>query len=174
MKTPAAPPKPALPQAAADVLSAWRTHNSIQLQLIQSLERKQVPAQAPGTRGRDVANQLLHCHQVRLGWLFFFEHGRRPKPEELELPDKPTKAKLKSAFTKSGKAVEQFLERALRGEAKVHMHGKSPTRWFTYLVSHEAHHRGAIALTLKLAGQKLPDEVAMNGFWMSWISGAAD
>jgi len=153
------------------LLWAWRSHNAIQLTLVEKIPAKGFEAVPLASRGRTVAEQLVHCWKVRLGWLHFFETGERPGKEETPRMERPTRARLKKAFAESGRAVERHLEKALRGESKVRMHGGSPVRFFAYLVSHESHHRGSIALALKQNGERLPEEVALGVVWGTWIHG---
>lgn len=40
-----------------------------------------------------------------------------------------------------------------------------------YLISHDSHHRGQIALVLKQNGMRLPDEVAIKDLWYEWYFG---
>lgn len=153
------------------LLWAWRSHNAIQLGLIAAIPAQGFDAVPLASRGRTVAEQLVHCFRVRLAWLRYFETGKRPGKGDTPALARPTRAKLRKAFTDSGRAVERHLNAALRGEARIRMHGGSPVRFLAYLVSHESHHRASIALALKQNGLRLPEEVGLGVLWGTWIDG---
>ena len=150
-------------------VAAWRRHNDIHLLLIASIPEEGLEVVPLKSRGRTLAAQFSHMNAVRLGWIHYHTTGKRPTRSPKGGPY--SRAGLTRECRESGDAVAAFLEQALTGAAKVRMFGGNPVRWCLYLVSHESHHRGQIALALKQADMRLPEKTAMDGLWGKWISG---
>ncbi len=174
-------PSSTMPVASADarnlleqILETWRINHNITLALLRGISKRGLAAVPPGTRGKTVAEQFLHLQRVRAGWL---RANRHPGWKKLNLFAGHKKgaaipaAELAAAFRQSGPVVEQYLrERIARAKRVMFFRGR-PVRWLAYMIAHESHHRGAIALALKLNGMPLPSKVALADVWMKWYSG---
>ena len=152
------------------VVKMWTVHNGIKVYLIEQIPTAGFKAVPAGSRGRTVAEQLVHMNRVRLGWLHYHATGKRPKLAGAKGAT-PTKAQLKKSFVASGKAVEEFLRQALEEGALPRAFGKDALRWMGYLISHESHYRGQIMLALKQNGMRLPEKVSVQGIWGKWMWG---
>jgi len=166
----ARPPAPDAEALADQVLETWRRHQEILMALLDAVPRGGLVAVPTGSRGRDVARQLAHLDRVRRGWLHLHATGERPRLPRDDKDRRPTKVQLRKRLRESGRQVEAFLGDALRGRARTRMFGGQPVRWMGYLVAHESHHRGQIALALKQAGKRLPDGVAVETLWGRWMA----
>ena len=148
---------------AGQLIDTWRIHDRINHYLLDA-----VPAEAlssvSASKGRTVGEQIAHVHNVRLMWL------KQAAPELLEGLEKVEKDRaadvevLRAALRASGAAVETLLRRALAEGGRVKGFKPHAAAFLGYLISHESHHRGQVALTLKQAGHPLDRKVAY-GIW---------
>ena len=151
------------------VLSTWRVHNEIMTFLIGRIPPKGFAAVPLDSRGRTVAEQLVHMNAVRLGWLHYHRTGKRPRSSDVKRTDLKSAKDLRTAFEESHAAVAAFIREALEGTARPRAFTASPVRWMGYLISHESHHRGSIMLALKQNGMRMKEDVALGGVWGKWM-----
>lgn len=153
------------------VLGTWHRNNDILLDLLDAIPPTGMGALPSMGRGRNVALQFHHLDRVRRGWLQFHATGKRPTQPRADKSKPPAKPELRKALRASGRDVEDYLARAIRGEARIRMFNGDPIRWMGYLIAHDAHHRGQMLLALKQSGVKIPMDVSIEGVWGSWIFG---
>ncbi len=122
-------------------------HNRITLFLLEAIEEAHLCFKLNG-KGRSAGEQFMHLHNVRLMWL------KSAAPELLEGQTKweketpVTKALILERLQESGKAIEQLFELSAE-TGKIKGFKPNSTAFLAYLISHESHHRGQIALILK-------------------------
>jgi len=153
--------------ATHDLLGVWRHNNRINLRLIDGISAAGMACTMSKRGGRDVARQLVHLHNVRCTWLSLAGPRWVKGVRKLSKETMPTKARLKAAHTASTAAIERWLTAAIDDGLSLKNFAGGPYLALGYFLSHDAHHRGAILLTLKLCGQKVDDDVRY-GLWGSW------
>ena len=120
-------------------------------------------APPPSGKGRSVGAIAAHIHAVRLMWLSAADKNAK-LPAKLD-PDKATRAEVQSALKASAAAISGLLEKALDDPAGKVPHFKPNVVAFVgYLVSHDSHHRGQIAMLARQVGHALPAQTGF-GLW---------
>ena len=101
---------------------------------------------------------------LRMQWLEICAKDLLKKYDLLDKKGPVDRKLLKKNMEDSAKGIEELLLRSWKDGGKLKGFKKGLLPFLGYLITHEAHHRGNIMLTLKLAGEKIPDSVKW-GLW---------
>jgi uncharacterized damage-inducible protein DinB len=145
------------------LVETWQIHDRIHRYLLDSIAPEALGS-VSASKGRTVAEQLAHVHNVRLMWLGSAAPDLLGDLRKIEKGGAMDKEALAAALTASAGAVEALLRRSLAGSGKVKGFKPHAAAFLGYLISHESHHRGQIVLTLKQAGHPVDKKTAF-GLW---------
>lgn len=145
------------------LLETWAIHDRINLYLLDAIDPQSLGSHS-ASKGRSVGEQIAHLHNVRLMWLKSAAPELLKGLNKIEAEQANDKKLLAKSLTDSGKAIGALLEQSLAAGGKVKGFKPHATAFLGYLISHESHHRGQIALTLKQAGKPLDKKISY-GLW---------
>lgn len=140
---------------------SWQINNRINLYLIQAVtDEGWMCSLTP--KSRTVMALFRHMHNVRVMWLEATKtlDATVRKIEAAEV----TREAVSDALERSGAAIERLVVTAALGDGRVKGFKPDVVAFASYLVSHEAHHRGQAELIMRLRGHALPDR-ASYGLW---------
>ena len=148
--------------AEKEIIDTWNINNRINLYMLDA-----IPAEAlndvPASKGRTVAQQFAHVHNVRLMWMKSAAPELMEDVEKVEKEMAADKKLLARALKDSGKAMESLFKKAIV-EGKVKGFKPHVTAFLGYVLAHESQHRGQIALSLKQSGHALDKKISY-GIW---------
>jgi len=147
----------------SQITDTWNINNRINLYLLDAISPDEL-ADRSTSKGRTVAEQIAHLHNVRLMWLKVCGPELIKGIVKIEKDAAANKRLLERELTKSGKAMETVLKKAIENGGKVKGFKPHVTAFLGYIIAHESHHRGQIALSLKQSGHTLDKKVGY-GIW---------
>jgi len=143
------------------LLNAFNTNNRINQYLIDNLPSAAWKAKPPEGKGRTIAAMFAHMHNVRVMWL------KATKAEEIPAQlDRATvtPAQALRALEHSRHALSVVISHALTGNGRIRGFKPDVAGFLGYLIAHDAHHRGQIAMLARQVGHPLPQK-AVFGMW---------
>ncbi len=147
--------------ASAALVRAWETNDRSNAYLIEGLDEAAWRAEPPDGKGRTIAAVAAHMHNVRVMWLKMVKAAG--VPDQLNRAT-VTRKQAVSALGESTKALADVLGAALASDGRVRGFKPDAAGFFGYLVAHDAHHRGQIAMRARQVGFPISQQVTF-GMW---------
>jgi uncharacterized damage-inducible protein DinB len=148
--------------ASHALLNAFDINDRINQHLIDNLPSEAWRAEPPAGKGREIAAIVAHIHNVRVMWLKASAKDSKI-PEQLDRHT-VTPAQAKKGLEQSREALTAVLRSALETDGRIKGFKPDVGAFFGYLIAHDAHHRGQIAMLARQVGYPLPQK-AMFGMW---------
>jgi uncharacterized damage-inducible protein DinB len=160
------------PDLRDTILGAWKTNNRVTVYLIERMPAELWDEKVPGSPRRTIRMIAGHLHNARRLWIRTLgkQHGVPVPPGVDRFKVKPKE--LARALNQSSTGVLGVLQLGLEHGGMIPP--SSTYVWrnlpldvghvLTYLIAHEAHHRGQIVMLARQLGHRLPAAVT-NGLW---------
>lgn len=145
------------------IIDTWNINNRVNLYMLEAISPDALN-ELSASKGRTIAEQLAHLHNVRLMWLKSAGPELMVGLEKIEKETAADKKLLARRLKESGKAMETLLKNSLESGGRIKGFKPHITAFLGYVLAHESHHRGQIALSLKQSGHTLDKKVAY-GIW---------
>src|SRR5712692_2344045 len=140
---------------------AWKTSARVTEYLLDHLEATLWRAEPPGEKGRTIAAIFAHLHNVR--HMLLVQAKARGIPPKLDR-HRATAVEARAALSESADAIAAVLESAAGSDGRVPNYPPDAVAFLSAAVTHDAHHRGQIAMLARQLGHPLSPE-AMLGMW---------
>lgn len=143
------------------LLNAFDTNNRINAYLIENLPAETWTAKPHDGKGRTIAAIVAHMHNVRVMWL---KAAKADKiPEQLDRAS-VTPAQALRGLEESRNALHGMIENSIQSDGRIRNFRPDVAGFVGYLIAHDAHHRGQIAMLARQVGHALPQK-AIFGMW---------
>ena len=146
-----------------ELIETWQINNRVNLYLLDAVAPEHLDSTLL-SKGRSVAEQFAHIHNVRLMWLKASLPEALAGLDKIEKETAADKMLLQKSLAASGEAIRELLAGAIEQNGKVKGFKPHATAFLGYLVAHEAHHRSQIILALKQSGHPLEKKI-LFGIW---------
>ena len=144
------------------LVNSWRINQQINRLLLDAIDEDWLPLRA-ASEGMTVGQQWAHMTNVRGAWARMKLKKLAADLEKLPQNEVYNKTYLLEHMERSASIFETIFTQYQDG-IYAKGHHVSITTFYSYILSHDAHHRGQIILHLKLCGKILPKEV-LDGIW---------
>jgi uncharacterized damage-inducible protein DinB len=146
------------------LLESYAVNERLNQYLLENLSDAAWNAEPPGGKGRTIAAIVTHIHNVRHMWLVAAVGKEKPLPDKLDRASVTRQEAMKS-LAASAETCRQLLADSLdHPEGKVKGFRPDVVGFFSYLLSHDAHHRGQIAALARQVGHPISKQ-ATFGMW---------
>ncbi len=146
------------------LIETWRINQRMNQLLFNNTTDEGFSKTLSGRGGRTIFQQWVHVHNVRIQWLEICAKDIATDYTVLNKDMPFDTLALYNELAKSAEGIARLVGRGWDNGGKINGFKKGVIPLVGYFVSHESHHRGNMILTLKQAGEKIPDTVKW-GLW---------
>ncbi len=146
-----------------EILETWFVNHRTNLLLMDSLTEESLSFSTSKRGGGSVGYQLAHLYNIRFWKLEKMDKSLAADLTTIKAEDPKSLAMLREAHQVSAERMGSLLQNCMES-GKLKGFKRGIVTFLGSFLSHEAHHRGNIILTLKLCDFKLTDELKY-GIW---------